>query len=94
MNLKQPARPNNIPQESQWLSGIGAGSWFSIEVEKETYRIKRYSPAGQLECNRRFNVTSTGFDIKQPYEFVYISHCMMCTIFQNKKTYIFKYYDD
>ena len=43
MKLKEPKKPKNIPKNSHWLSGIGAGSWFVISKENNQYRILRYS---------------------------------------------------
>ena len=55
--IPEPNKPDNISQNSQWLSGLGAGSWFWISYvkEKDVYRICRYSPVGELECDRLFN---------------------------------------
>ena len=33
--LTEPNKPDNISQNSQWLSGLGAGSWFWISDVKE-----------------------------------------------------------
>jgi len=89
MNLEKPVLPINIPSDSQWLSGVGAGSWFFIIAEENQYRIKRFSPEGELECDRLFAVDSSDFDINTDYQFTYLSHCKECTIIQNNKTYKF-----
>tara|TARA_B110000003_G_scaffold266081_1_gene292618 strand:- start:1645 stop:1923 length:279 start_codon:yes stop_codon:yes gene_type:complete len=87
--MKKPLMPNNIPNTAQWLSGVGAGSWFSISKEKTEYRIKRFSPEGMLECDRLFTVDDESFDINKDYQFTYLSHCKECTIIQKKITYKF-----
>tara|TARA_B110000444_G_C18795829_1_gene574810 strand:+ start:931 stop:1215 length:285 start_codon:yes stop_codon:yes gene_type:complete len=92
MKLEKPNLPTNIPSSSQWLSGIGAGSWFTISKDENKYRIKRFSSEGTLECDRLFVSKIKGFDIKGIFEFTYISHCKECTIIQNNKTY--KFYTD
>lgn len=89
MSIKQPKKIKGIPENAQWLGGIGAGSWFTIVLEKDKYRIERYSPEGTLECSRLFTPNKTGFNIESPFEFTYVSHCKMCTIIQNKLTFIF-----
>ena len=89
MKLEKPNIPSHIPSTSQWLSGIGAGSWFAISKEGEQYRIKRFSAEGTLECDRLFVSETKGFDIKEIFEFTYLSHCKECTITQNNKTYKF-----
>ena len=85
-------KPKNISGKAQLLTGVGASSWFEINLENLRYRIKRYSEEGELECSRLFNVNREGFDINTKYEFTYISHCKECTIIQNNKTY--KFYTD
>ncbi len=85
----EPKRLDNIPAEAQWLSGIGAGSWFAIQQEKESYRITRYSAEGIIECSRLFTTQQKEFDIDSSYAFTFLSHCKECTIIQNKITYKF-----
>ncbi len=82
-------RPENISEKAQLISGIGASSWFTIKQENEYFRIERFSADGELECSRLFDVTPSSFDVKQPIEFTYLSHCKECTIIQNEITYKF-----
>jgi len=82
-------RPENISEKAQLISGIGASSWFTIKQENEAYRIERFSPDGELECSKLFDAKSSGFDVKKPFKFTYISHCKECTITQNGLTYKF-----
>tara|TARA_B110000438_G_C15334685_1_gene445272 strand:- start:114 stop:383 length:270 start_codon:yes stop_codon:yes gene_type:complete len=82
--------PKNISQKAQLITGIGASSWFTIATEKDLYRIERFSPEGELECSRLFEVEPNAFDINSAYEFTYLSHCKKCIIRQNKLT--FKFY--
>jgi len=89
MSIESPKKMNSISRDAQWLGGIGAGSWFTIVLEKDKYRIERYSPNGELECSRLFTVNNTEFNIDLSFKFIYVSHCKMCTIIQNKITYIF-----
>ena len=89
MKLKEPKKPKNIPKNSHWLSGIGAGSWFVISKENNQYRIKRYSDEGVLECSKLFKTKNT-FNINEPFTFTYISHCMQCTVLQ--KNHKIKFY--
>ncbi len=48
--LPVPERHPNIPENAQWLSGEGAGSWFVFEVESTFLKVTRYSPLGVVEC--------------------------------------------
>jgi len=84
----------NIPEKSQWLSGtVGSGSWFFISAEKIHYRIQRFSPEGNLECDRIFTVDKSAFNIEIDYQFTFLSHCKECTIIQNEITYKFYNYE-
>ena len=82
--------PKNISEKAQFIEGIGASSWFTIAIEKDLYRIERFSPEGELECSRLFEAKPNMFDINSTYKFTYPSHCKECTIIQNKL--IFKFY--
>ncbi len=48
--LSQPERHPDIPENSQWLSGEGAGSWFVLKSEGTLLKVVRYSPQGVIEC--------------------------------------------
>ena len=82
-------KPSNIPAKSQWLSGIGSGSWFHIQKTGDFFRIRRYCSKGIVECDERFLLINEGFEIDKDFEFTYISHCQKCTIKQDNCLYIF-----
>lgn len=48
--LPAPERHPAIPENAQWLSGEGAGSWFVFEFEGTLLKVTRYSPHGVIEC--------------------------------------------
>ena len=82
----------NVPEKAQWLGGtVGSGSWFSITEKNNKYRIQRFSPEGELECDRMFTVDNSAFDLRIDYRFTFLSHCKECTIIQNEIT--FKFYN-
>ena len=83
--------PKNISEKAQLIMGLGAGSWFTIEIENDRYRIERFSLEGKLECSKIFT-TQSNFDINMEYKFTYLSHCKECTILQNNQK--FKFYTD
>jgi len=93
--IKAPIKPDHIPNETQWLSGQGGGTWFCVnETDKiNRYQIKRYAPNGDLDCDRIFEIEENGsvFDIQLLYEFVHISHCAKCRIKQDGIIFIFNY---
>jgi len=94
MSLKPPIKNEKIPEESQWLGGIGAGSWFHLSNQNDHYKIERFSAIGELECSKLFKVDNTSFDINSEYKFTYLSHCRLCTIIQNQITFKFKVYEN
>lgn len=84
--LPEPTKPSNVPLGAQWISGIGAGSWFSIKQESENYRISRFSPDGMLECNGVFKESNfSSFNINLPFQFDHLSHCQSVVIKQSEK---------
>lgn len=93
--LSPPKKPLNIPKTSQWLSGQGGGVWFHISSTKKRneFLIKRFTPVGEMDCNRIFEIENNGsiFDITLPYKFTHVSHCAKCRIIQNKIIYTFNY---
>ncbi len=94
--LYPPPLFSHIPENAQWLGGIGTGTWFVLTKEKDLleneFRIRRYSSEGELECDRVFILLSNCvFNINEPFEFTYISHCQQCTVKQSGKVYIFEY---
>lgn len=48
--LPPPERHPVIPENAQWLSGEGAGSWFVFQFEGSLLKVTRYSPGGIIEC--------------------------------------------
>ena len=94
MSLKPPIKNEKIPEDSQWLGGIGAGSWFHLSNQNDYYKIERFSEIGELECSKLFKVDNTSFDINSEYKFTYLSHCRLCTIIQNQITFKFKVYEN
>ena len=90
---QKPEKPNAVPNGAQWLSGQGAGVWFFITYldEISKYRITRYSPEGEIDCDRLFEVEQNGFNLLQPYEFIHISHCAKCRIKQNNQVFVFNW---
>ena len=86
---KPNIKSKKVPKESQWISGVGAGSWVSICKKNKLYKIERFSIKGRLECSGLFSVKPEGFDIKKEFKFTYLSHCKSCKIRQENKIYNF-----
>lgn len=89
--LPSPQKPVHLPDDVQWLSGEGAGSWFSIAEQQQNYIISRYSPEGKLECTGFFEqISGESFKKDRQYQFTYLSHCAEVTIEQENRKIIFK----
>ena len=80
MNLEQPTLLTHIPENFQWLSGIGSGSWLEIKKEENNFRIESFSHDGELERSRCFREERNAFDVNHEYEFTCILHCKKCVI--------------
>lgn len=82
--LSAPRMPSTIPTQSQWLAGEGAGSWFYICFKNDFYFITRYSPNGEIECESFFEILEEKtFNINDPFQFTYLSHCKQVRIIQH-----------
>ena len=83
--LEAPPIPGSIPQNSQWLAGEGAGSWFHIKEEGYlTFEITRYSAEGKPECRGQFQIkNNNALYLSKDYEFIHLSHCKSVNIRQD-----------
>lgn len=84
--ILSPSKPNNIPLNSQWLAGQGAGSWYHISKEETDihYTISRFSPHGDVEFESQFKINGNQeFCIDCPYAFTYLSLFKSCNILQH-----------
>ena len=74
--LAQPERSPNIPDSAQWLSGEGAGSWFTYELQNSRVRFTRYSPDGSMECSGLFEAQNNTGDVPDnSFRITYPSNC-------------------
>ena len=92
VTLPEPARPKDIPEFAQWLSGEGSGSWFSIsQLETGNYFISRFGPNGELECGGEFEISNNqSFNIRIPFQFEHLSHCRKVKIRQENHVIEFR----
>ena len=88
--LPAPELPANLPPSAKWLSGEGAGSWFVIENENNNqYKITRYSPKGNVECEGLFKANSKKIDLEKKFSITYPSHCAIVSIIQGDEKILF-----
>ncbi len=76
-----------IPNFAQKLNGIGSSAWFDIELfdfSDNLYRIKRYNDLHQLDYVGVFEAQDE-FNVFNPFQITYDSHCEFCHIIQNNK---------
>lgn len=92
--IYEPIKPKTIPEDAQWISGQGIGCWFHIsaeDAEKGLYRIQRFTPEGDRDCDRVLELLEGDFDINSTFHFVHVSHCSRCKIMQDGKVFLFIY---
>jgi hypothetical protein len=53
-------RHPDIPEDAQWLSGEGAGSWFSLRFRDVFLIVTRYAPDGTVECSGMYQESVGG----------------------------------
>lgn len=85
ITLPQPARPNLVPEHAQWLSGEGAGSWFTVDEFFGDFLVHRFSPSGQVEFGGVYE-TETKINLDNPYQVVHLSHFQKVSIQQNGRS--------
>lgn len=80
--LPQPEKHRGIPEDAQWLSGEGAGSWFAFAVEKTLLKVSRYSPKGVLECTGLYENQDAQEILRnaQSFAVVYPSNCRVVSL--------------
>jgi hypothetical protein len=84
--LPQPVKNRNVPVNTQWLSGEGAGSWFLIKPIIDQIMLSRFSPDGNFECLEFFNNPSIPSNTIKKYKITYPTNCSVVTLeFENKK---------
>jgi len=82
--LMQPKKHIKIPENAQWLSGEGAGSWFSFAEKNNLLEVNRYSPEGTLECTSFYQHREDTLSfLKNKFEISYPSNCREITIINN-----------
>jgi len=85
----EPKPIENIKNNAQWLSGIGAGAWFELHETNHQleYLFKRISPNGNVDVYDIFVIDNDSFDYDENYEFLYHTNCSFIHIKQNETIY-------
>ncbi|MDT8402298.1 MAG: DUF6695 family protein [Bacteroidales bacterium] len=75
--LPPPGRHPSIPENAQWLSGEGAGSWFDFKFEKDGLKVTRFAPDGTIECSGYYKGSVIKMqEIGDSYIVDYPSNCL------------------
>ncbi len=82
--LQPPARKFSPPEDAQWLSGEGAGSWFVFELRNSHLRVTRYSPDGIIECDGLYK-NGQGIEPDHSFRVTYPSNCKVVSL-KSKET--------
>ncbi|MDX2414281.1 MAG: hypothetical protein QNK33_03740 [Bacteroidales bacterium] len=84
--LPQPERNPKIPENSQWLSGEGAGSWFAINMQGPGLKVTRYSPGGDIECAHLYKSSDETFsELDNSFRITYPSNCKVVSLIQKER---------
>jgi hypothetical protein len=82
--LPEPINKNEVPQNSIWLAGEGAGSWFKMIELDQDIKVIRYSSTGCIENEGVFEGTSN-FNLNQHFTITYPSNDRVLTIIQHNQ---------
>lgn len=79
-------RPHAVPENAQWLGGVGEGAWYHVTMSDHAgdIEIARYTEKGELEYSLPF-YTDQPFDINNRFHIDYDSHMLHATIKQGGK---------
>lgn len=78
---------------AQWLGGTGAGAWFELYdlSYNHLFRFRRISPVGRVDCDAIYKITSEGFYIDKPYQFLHDSNCKYFNVEQKAEQFRFEW---
>lgn len=87
--IDEPNRPKNLPENAQWLGGLGEGCWFSIDCFNEETEITRYNHQGEIDYSV-ISYSDESFNKLNDFKFSYQVHQNQHVVKQNNKEIIFK----
>ncbi|MEM6724031.1 MAG: DUF6695 family protein [Bacteroidota bacterium] len=86
----EPPRPASLPDNAQWVNGMGSGHWFSLhEFLGDAALIARYAHDGRQDCLGRYTLQQSGFNPGSDYTFIHDSHAYLATLEQGDQHYQF-----
>lgn len=72
-HVHEPFRPQTLPEQAQWLGGLGEGAWFALNTIDTTFEIQKYDCQGNLEY-QVVSIPEGEFNAQDDYEFSYFVH--------------------
>lgn len=85
--INTPKKGKEIPTNAQWLTGTGAGAWYSIQaIHNQNILVSRHQDNGKQDFELTFKANAMIINPDQDYQFTYPSHALEINITQNGKT--------
>lgn len=90
VTLVKPQLSANIPSDAQWLSGEGAGSWYTFNYVDDKLKVTRFSPEGKTECLGFFkSENNSEIPSLNKLEITYPSNCAEVSLMTKNNIYRF-----
>ena len=88
-SMEAKVRPSTLPDDAQWLGGVGEGAWYLIRPNGRIghFIVTRYTEKGEMEYQASHN-TNTPFDTSKPFTVAYDSHQLFTSVVQGNKTIV------
>ncbi|HLW50821.1 MAG TPA: DUF6695 family protein [Sphingobacteriaceae bacterium] len=96
-SVLQKKKPSQVPDQAQWLGGVGEGAWYHIQPMDQSelsggsgqheagFEVSRYTEKGELEYSLPF-YSEEKFDLEKPFHIAYDSHMIFTTVWQQNKS--------
>lgn len=76
-------KPIDVPDDAQYLGGVGDGAWFTLQsTKKNKFIVKRFTSDGELEYII-LGETTIPINTSQPFEITYDSHLLYTHVRQH-----------
>ena len=85
-SMKAKGRPSTLPNDAQWLGGVGEGAWYQVRPNGRIghFIVTRYTEKGEVEY-QAYHTTNNTFDASKPFAVAYDSHRLFTSVIQNNR---------
>lgn len=85
-SMEAKVRPSTLPDDVQWLGGVGEGAWYLIRPNGRIghFIVTRYTEKGEVEYQAS-HTTDDAFDASKPFTVAYDSHHLFTSVVQNNQ---------